>query len=87
MRRFAIIVTLIIAIATELVRSDGLNPISAPLANEAVPVEKPYTIRWSPGTPGPVDIRLHFAETQPIYLAGNDLKEENIQPIHACLLL
>lgn len=58
----------VVALLVRLVHSDGRNPISAPRAGDTVPAEKPYTIQWSPGTSGPVDIRLHYGETQPVYI-------------------
>jgi hypothetical protein len=61
---------LIVALAVVLVRSDGLNPISAPRAGSVVEAEKPYTIRWRSGTPGPVKIELHYAETAYVNITG-----------------
>ena len=45
-------------IAITQVIADGHNPISQPAANSIVPTGVLYTIKWSPGTPGPVFIAL-----------------------------
>ncbi|KUJ10434.1 uncharacterized protein LY89DRAFT_723642 [Mollisia scopiformis] len=37
-----------------------MNPFIAPTAGEDIPVDKPYLIRWSPTTPGPVFIQLSY---------------------------
>jgi hypothetical protein len=44
--------------------------MSAPRAGSVVEAEKPYTIRWRPGTPGPVKIELHYAETAYVNITG-----------------
>ena len=48
------------------VAADGLNPMSHPKADEAVPVGVPYTIEWSPGTPGPVSICVYDGDAGPV---------------------
>lgn len=52
------------------VHADGHNPMSAPAAGEVVEAEKPYTIEWDPGTPGPVSINLHFGDTSAVPIVG-----------------
>jgi len=49
---------LVICAAVGSVVADGLNPISKPAAGQTVPVGQPINIKWSPGTPGPVYIKL-----------------------------
>ncbi|KAL6705962.1 hypothetical protein ACN47E_006241 [Coniothyrium glycines] len=56
----------IVAALVALVRADGLNPQSKPASDEVITAEKPYTITWEPGTPGPVYIQLHYAETSAV---------------------
>ncbi|KAF2830026.1 hypothetical protein CC86DRAFT_403351 [Ophiobolus disseminans] len=73
MRSFLLIVALIV----NLVRSDGRNPISAPRAGATVPAETSYTIRWSPGTPGPVKIELHYADTAYINITESTENDGN----------
>lgn len=41
-----------------IVSADGNNPMSSPAAGELIPVGIPFTITWTPGTPGPVKIVL-----------------------------
>ena len=53
-----------------LVRSDGLNTISAPVPRETVVAEQPYTIKWHAGSPGPVKIDLHDADSTFYNLVG-----------------
>ncbi|KAI2468383.1 hypothetical protein F4781DRAFT_398090 [Annulohypoxylon bovei var. microspora] len=45
-------------------------PITAPVANEVVPVGQPYTIRWNNNTQGPVSITLNYNE-QPIVITSS----------------
>ncbi|CAO2654603.1 Nn.00g113360.m01.CDS01 [Neocucurbitaria sp. VM-36] len=60
---------LLIGSLSQVVLSDGHNPMSAPVAGETVEAEKEYIISWSPGTPGPVDIKLAYGESSPVYIA------------------
>ena len=39
-----------------------MNPFIAPTAGEDIPVDKPYLIKWSPTSAGPVFIWLEFDE-------------------------
>ena len=39
-----------------VVFTDDRNPISAPKAGETVQAEKPYTVRWTPGSPGAIKL-------------------------------
>ncbi|KAI1395338.1 hypothetical protein F4819DRAFT_196579 [Hypoxylon fuscum] len=47
-------------------------PITAPVANEIVPVGQPYTIRWENNTEGPVSITLNYNE-QPVVITSSTM--------------
>jgi hypothetical protein len=62
--------SLILVLVVDFVCADGLNPQSAPKANEVITPERPYRIQWSPGTDGPVKIELHDGDNSCINITG-----------------
>jgi hypothetical protein len=55
-----LIISILLVFSVDLSCADGLNPQSAPAAGDAITAEEPYTIRWEPGTDGPVSIALKW---------------------------
>jgi hypothetical protein len=39
-----------------------MNPFIAPEGNEVIPEGQPYTIKWTPTTPGPIYLQLSFGD-------------------------
>jgi hypothetical protein len=44
------------------VHSIAMNPFTAPYGNELIPEGQPFTIEWTPTTPGPVYLQLSYGD-------------------------
>jgi hypothetical protein len=54
------IMILVVLLFLNTVHSTPMNPFIAPKAKEVIPINKPYTIKWTPQTSGPVYIQLSY---------------------------
>ena len=62
---------LIVLFLVGLALSGDSNPITRPKENETVEPNKPYTILWEVGTPGPVQVAVYWRDSSnPYFLEG-----------------